>query len=119
MSGLYPQTSSLRNRRFQQDKGPPVPPKPDNPYSPNHGLPSESSALLKPLPPVPSDRHAGVTRDFEIKPLPLPPQSLSLKRTLYWILGFCLWFLLIVVLLPVITERDAMPGFSRWLRSLL
>jgi hypothetical protein len=29
------------------------------------------------------------------------------------------WFLLIVVLLPVITEKDAMPGFNKWLRSFL
>jgi hypothetical protein len=35
-----------------------------------------------------------------------------------WIAGLCLWFLTIVILLPIITERDAMPGFNQWLRRI-
>lgn len=81
----------------------------------------------KPLPIVPS---RGLTDGRSLKPLPpkpLPdiPQSntgskLSILRKTFLLVGaLCIWFLAVVVLLPVITERDAMPGFNRFLRRIL
>jgi hypothetical protein len=40
-------------------------------------------------------------------------------KTVILIAGFGIWFLVIVVLLPIITEKDAMPGFNKILRRLL
>lgn len=55
--------------------------------------------------------------NLQLKPLPIPPKSSTLQLTLLWVAAFFVWFLLIVVLLPVVTEKDAMPGFNRWLRE--
>jgi hypothetical protein len=62
----------------------------------------------KPLPPTPAD----------LKPLPPPPVGYILKTTSFWITGFCLWFMLIVIMLPVITEKDAFPGLNTWIGKL-
>ena len=40
-------------------------------------------------------------------------------KTMILVAGFGVWFLVIVVLLPIITEKDAMPGFNKLLRRLL
>lgn len=115
-------THTLRNRKFQLISDSPS----ESPYLNK----SETSASfdpvalsspgrLKPLPPVPiiGFKNDRPTTNVIFKPLPAPPRRHLLRYTLYWIAGFCLWFLFIVVLLPVITEKDAMPGFNRWLRS--
>jgi hypothetical protein len=101
---------------YVSDAGPPVPPKalPALPKDPHTQLrnrrpqPPPKDQKVLPLPP-------------SLKPLPqLPPNrdtSPNYRTTLFWVLGFCVWFLIIVVMLPVIMERDAMPGFNRWLRK--
>ncbi|KAH7348190.1 hypothetical protein BKA66DRAFT_477292 [Pyrenochaeta sp. MPI-SDFR-AT-0127] len=110
----------VRSRRpHATTSGPPVPPKPytqERTSSQKRGIASKHS---KPLPPVPPVTHSGgpIPSEAISKPLPGPPSTLSLRNTLLWIAAFCLWFLLTVVLLPVITEKDAMPGFNRWLRE--
>ena len=73
----------------------------------------------KPLPPIPRYKHIDFLGQgpLQSKTLPRSPSNLNLTTTLLWVAGFCLWFLLIVVLLPVIMEKDAMPGFNRWLRK--
>jgi hypothetical protein len=107
----------IRNRHVSNStQRPPVPPKP------GRTLPSlPAKQLSKPLPSIPHPREKGNSRNDKSieKPLPSPPNSLSLKSTSIWIAGLCLWFVAIVVLLPVITEKDAMPGFNQWLRKLL
>lgn len=97
---------SLRSRNtLNGSDKPPVPPK--------EGIKLSS----KPLPPAPHPRQQS-TGYVEKKPLPNPPTGLNLKRTFLWIIGLLLSFFTIVALLPIITERDAMPGFHRWLRKL-
>ncbi|KAF2118664.1 hypothetical protein BDV96DRAFT_642847 [Lophiotrema nucula] len=90
----------------RQRKGPPVPPK----------------HYTKPLPPAPI-LNPSVEKALPPKPLPLPPTQTaltsSLRGTLLWAAAFLIWFLAVVVLLPVVTERDAMPGFNRWLRDMM
>ncbi|KAF2731424.1 hypothetical protein EJ04DRAFT_10485 [Polyplosphaeria fusca] len=97
----------LRSRR-----APAVPPKDQikpRPRKPTLGS-VQPTPLNKSLPP---------------KPLPKipPPQSTArttgLRTFALVLVGFCLWFLVIVLLLPVITERDAMPAMNRWLRGIL
>ncbi|EUC38457.1 hypothetical protein COCCADRAFT_32397 [Bipolaris zeicola 26-R-13] len=116
----------IRNRRpFLDQEGPPVPPKPyasNTPSTTHDRLAAVTStpgnAISKPLPPVPGSRLSrGAGSKVVSKPLPSPPKSSTVRSTFLWILGFAVWFLLIVILLPVITEKDAMPGFNRWLRN--
>jgi hypothetical protein len=33
-----------------------------------------------------------------------------------WVLGFVVWFVVVVVMLPVVMEREAMIGVNAWLR---
>jgi hypothetical protein len=86
-------------------------------------MPSES----KPLPAIPYEKTVLVT-NLDAKPLPPKPlpalpehvtQAPNYRRTLLLIAALGVWFLLIVVLLPVIMERDAMLGLNRWLRHIL
>jgi hypothetical protein len=89
----------LRYRNDRKlDQKPPVPPKE------NGLLPS------KPLPPTPDSNQ-------DVKPLPPPPIRLSPWSTSLWLTAIVAWFILIVIMLPSITERDAMPLSNRWLRS--
>jgi len=124
MLNSNPQTHVLRNRKIHSS--------PDSPHEPldlvksQTPIPSGPIAslppdLLKSLPLVPKTRCDNRSRITEAiyKPLPPPPRNALVRNTLYWITGFCLCFLLIVVLLPVITEKDAMPGFNQWLQNLL
>ncbi|KAF2024711.1 hypothetical protein EK21DRAFT_117480 [Setomelanomma holmii] len=113
----------LRRRKLRSSShGPPVPPKhQNNPDLSRPGQqppvpPPEQHERHKPLPPAP--RATYFLEQFDLKPLPPPPASVSIRTTTLWIAGFVLWFVLIVVLLPVITEKDAMPSFKRWLRSV-
>ncbi|KAH8726111.1 hypothetical protein GQ44DRAFT_726465 [Phaeosphaeriaceae sp. PMI808] len=112
-------SEGIRNRKiFSSEHGPPVPPKSDrSPYviASKHDLQPS-----KPLPPVPGIRQMknSDTKNLTAKPLPQPPIGVNAKSVSLWIAGFVIWFLLIVILLPVITEKDAMPGFNRWLRNL-
>ncbi|KAF2711058.1 hypothetical protein K504DRAFT_500992 [Pleomassaria siparia CBS 279.74] len=88
---------------------------------------SQSLVADKGTKPLPSIPYGGDTVPPTPKPLPKPPikplpavpdQSVSrFLLTLSWILGFAVWFLLVVVLLPVIMERDAMPGLNTLLRN--
>ncbi|KAF1938861.1 hypothetical protein EJ02DRAFT_271137 [Clathrospora elynae] len=120
--------SALKNLHIRsrnphtKPNGPPVPPKPHNPTTPGRRPATTSpkpTERSKPLPPIPGVGLSGTCKiQSRRKPLPEPPKSSVLKSTLLWVTAFCLWFLLIVVLLPVITEKDAMPGFNRWLRQL-
>ncbi|KAF2688857.1 hypothetical protein K458DRAFT_154031 [Lentithecium fluviatile CBS 122367] len=98
----------------KDEAGPPVPPK---------ALPPLSTKLPTGLR---SRRPQPPPKDQKLPPLPptskalseLPPGgALDYRATLLWVLGFCVWFVVIVVMLPVIMERDVMPGFNRWLRQ--
>ena len=123
MSGNQFGDQHVRNRKPRpQDQGPPVPPKTLSNSIKRAAAPKPLSlhAHTKPLPSVPSlPLVASVTEEQQAKPLPAPPKDSTLRLTLLWVAAFCIWFLLIVVLLPVITEKDAMPGFNKWLRTLL
>jgi len=109
MTDAKNEAPGLRNRQSRQDNSPlppPVPPKPVR-HDPQHQKTTEQST--KPLPPTPTD----------LKPLPPPPIGSVLKTISFWVTGFCLWFMLIVIMLPFITEKDAFPGLNRWFRMLL
>ena len=110
MSSINDQQLRVRKPRLRKE-GPPVPPKEDR------GVHLHN----KPLPPTPGlkDTDEVPRRDVYVKPLPRPPQNLNLRATCLWIALFAVWLLLIVLLLPVITEKDAMPSFHRWLRYQL
>jgi hypothetical protein len=115
MSSDRPAPQTLRNRRPQPfADGPPVPPKPSTELSlsQRRGLaPPQPPRQLKPLPPVPQ------LQLIESKPLPRPPDKLKLGTTALWIAAFAAWFLLIVVMMPIIMEREAMIGVNVWLRG--
>ncbi|KAH9883032.1 hypothetical protein J1614_000399 [Plenodomus biglobosus] len=120
MSPKSPPPPQLRQRKPRQSvEKPPVPPKCNDFIPLEHTAPPHTSSRSKPLPPVPFHSHDEATeaRGLEAKPLPRPPSSVNLRTTCYWIVGFCLWFLLIVLLLPVITEKDAMPRFNQWVKE--
>lgn len=53
-----------------------------------------------------------------MKPLPRPPGGLKSGTTALWVAAFLVWFLLIVVMLPVVMERDAMIRMNAWLRGI-
>ncbi|KAF2640622.1 hypothetical protein P280DRAFT_517986 [Massarina eburnea CBS 473.64] len=118
------QNTSDIQRKQSIDIGPPVPPKEHIAASGNTKTLAEIRQrrplpLLKIEKPLPSAPAIAVS-----KPLPVPPSSrqegkVNYRTTLLWIGGFAVWFLLVVVLLPVIMERDAMPGFNRFLRQKL
>lgn len=115
MSSDGPASCNLRNRRQQSiADGPPVPPKPSKKLSlsQRRGLvPPEPPKQLKPLPPVPQ------LLPTESKPLPRLPYKLKLGKTALWFAVFAVWFVLIVVMLPIIMEREAMIGVNAWLRG--
>jgi hypothetical protein len=128
MSAFQFRDQHVRNRKLRtQDEGPPVPPKSfelENTAKSFRRMAVPSPLNLqrhsKPLPLLPrSPVTNGASEGLQSKPLPLPPKSVTLRSTLAWVAALFVWFLLIVVLLPVITEKDAMPGFNRWLRTLL
>jgi hypothetical protein len=100
---------------------PPVPPKSFDLTASTHGRGQtrlKSIGDQKPLPSRPSQfQTSQIESDHLSKPLPQPPKMFSVKTTLLWIVGFCLWFLVIVTILPIILEKDVMPGFNRWLRG--
>lgn len=103
MAHQVPAPAGLRNRHVPRDRSPLPPPVPPKDVEP------EVEEQSKPLPPTPAD----------LKPLPPPPTRVILQMTSFWITGFCLWFILVVIMLPVITEKDAFPGLNRWLRKLV
>ena len=105
----------VRNRKvLRYDEGPPLPPKSASAQAPSVRTPAR--LRTKPLPPAPALNKQ--IKAIHTRPLPPLPKDSRVKTTLLWVAGFCLWFLLIVILLPIITEKDAMPGFNRWLRQL-
>jgi hypothetical protein len=112
-SDLSNNQSLLRNRKPPPPtEGPPVPPKlnAQPSLSQRRGIgPLDPPKQLKPLPPVPQSDVPGS------KPLPRPPQRVKLGATVLWIGAFAVWFLLIVAMLPVVMERDAMIGLNAWL----
>ena len=115
MSSDGPASQNLRNRRQQLNSdGPPVPPKPSTKLSLSQrrglALPAPPEQL-KPLPPTPQ------LEWNESKPLPRPPTGFKLGTTVLWFVAFAAWFLLIVVMLPIILEREAMIGVNVWLRE--
>lgn len=117
MSSRLSPPQNLRNRRPQASlDGPPVPPKPGIKLSlsQRRGVtPPQPPKQLKPLPPVPR------FGPFESKPLPQIPENVNIGTTALWIVAFVVWFLLIVVMLPIIMEREAMIGVNAWLRAWL
>jgi hypothetical protein len=50
--------------------------------------------------------------------LPAPALESKVFRVILIILGLLIWFFAIVILLPIILERDAMPGLNRLLRRI-
>ncbi|KAF2627080.1 hypothetical protein BU25DRAFT_68591 [Macroventuria anomochaeta] len=115
MSNNFSGSHTLRNRKLQTNlDGPPVPTKLDTKPSlfQRRGLQlPDPPRQLKPLPAVP------LPDSVEYKPLPRPPESIKLGTTLLWIAGFAVWFMVVVVMLPVIMEREAMIGVNAWLRG--
>jgi hypothetical protein len=88
---------------------------------PSRSIPDREAKPL-PSPPCHTSRNSHAD-SLPSKPLPVPPvapvtrTTVDYRSALLWAVFFCVWFLLIVLLLPVIMERDAMPGLNRWLRS--
>lgn len=125
MSNLGQPSIRSRNSRNSKD-APPVPPKGHPALTTATAIPAAIfQQQPKPLPPTPYggipsalDQTSNLNSGW--KPLPRPPVSSSsvVKNTLLWIAGFCVWFLLVVVALPIILEQDAMPGLNRWLRTV-
>lgn len=93
-----------------------LPPEPPLPLDPNR----ETKPL--PSPPCLVVSELVASKCLPSKPLPaapvapVTPTTVNYRSTLLWMAFFCVWFLLIVLLLPLIVERDAMPGLNRWLR---
>jgi hypothetical protein len=110
-----PASQNLRHRKPQPIvDGPPVPPKSSTKQSLSQRrgvVPPQPPRQLKPLPPVPQ------LQSIEAKPLPRLPDRLKLGTTAFWFAAFAVWFLLIVVMLPVVMEREAMIGVNTWLRG--
>lgn len=116
----------VRQRKIHDHETPPAPEKPT--VSARSFAPPPAQKPL-PAPPRHDPPIAITSKKLPPKPLPDLPgtettaRRLDYQKTLLWLFGFVLWFLLIAVLLPVITERDAMPGFNRsirtWIRRLL
>ncbi|KAJ4983656.1 hypothetical protein SVAN01_10867 [Stagonosporopsis vannaccii] len=116
-----PEDEYLRNRN-----PPPVPPKPSSPTSISTSisssslsrrrgrLPPSTPVQLKPLPPTP------LSEDRDGKPLPeLPTTGVKWRATALWVLGFGAWFAVIVLMLPVIMEREEVLGGMRgWIRAV-
>lgn len=73
-------------------------------------LPATPSAGFKPLPPKPLPDLPAKTNESS---------SSNHLKTFLFISALCIWFLAIVLLLPIITERDAMPGLNRFLRRVI
>ena len=121
---------TLRNRKppVLHHDPPPVPPKADTAPKLTTAAPSlsqrrgvqtpEAPRRLKPLPPVPLTRAGRGDGGLDVKPLPRPPGGLKSGTTALWIAAFVVWFLLIVVMLPVVMEREAMIGMNAWLRGV-
>ncbi|PSN68182.1 hypothetical protein BS50DRAFT_358987 [Corynespora cassiicola Philippines] len=118
---------NLKKRGPNSRQDPPVPLKliQDHPRNVQSLADTRPNGLIKPLPlvPAPSPIARGASKALPPKPLPeIPGPSdfdhleVNYRYTLYWMAGFAVWFVLIVVLLPIITEKDAMPGFNRFLR---
>lgn len=106
--------TSTQPKIASQNCRPPVPPKPHakSSLSQRRGLqPPDPPKQLRPLPPVPQ---IGLELDF--KPLPQRPQQVQVYTTALFVAAFAVWFLLIVVMLPIIMEREAMVGLNTWLR---
>lgn len=36
---------------------------------------------------------------------------------MFWVTGLGVWFVAVVLLLPVVMEGDALPGLNRWFRA--
>ncbi|KAF2788892.1 hypothetical protein K505DRAFT_420809 [Melanomma pulvis-pyrius CBS 109.77] len=91
-------------------------------------LPSQRPPIprkeFKPLPPPPHPTSSELLASKSLPPKPLPgiptahanPKTPNYIFTLYWIALFGVWFLIIILLLPVVMEKDAMPGLNRLLR---
>src|SRR5689334_13907767 len=103
---------------FSESKPPPVPPK-------ESGQISETSHTRirqrRPHPPPKDDKPLPNAPQW--KPLPAPPSGVRDSKpnhqiTLLWLVGFFVCFLLIVVLLPVIMEREAMINTNAYLSNL-
>jgi hypothetical protein len=121
MSIEFSGAKDLRHRYVPRNaNAPPVPPKSSDSSTTRgrgHARP-QSARLQKPLPLYPPLYGKRSKGDESLhKPLPQPPFGSSFKNILLWVGGFCVWFIIIVLLLPVILEEDAMPGLNRWLRS--
>ena len=71
---------------------------------------------LKALPPLPPNKSLDHSTQAVFKPLPAVPRELNGKSTLIWITGLMVWFFLVILLLPVFLEAEAMPGMNRILR---
>ncbi|KAL6707110.1 hypothetical protein ACN47E_004862 [Coniothyrium glycines] len=117
MSGT--QYLRLRQTHYNR-KGPPVPRKfdtaaPSTKHAPTTGRQPQHKPL--PLPPFQDQICSDTINRSILKPLPPPPNHFALGQTLLWVAGIATWFLLIVLLLPIVTEKDAVPSLNRWLRN--
>lgn len=78
----------------------------------------------KPLPPLPPSvqQKTPTSKPLSSKPLPSVPVSVQAQpnyRTAFLIVsGLFVWFLAIVVMLPIIMEREAMIGLNNVLRKV-
>lgn len=82
-----------------------------------HRLTKES----KPLPSTPQMEKQG-SKPLPPKPLPeLPSDELNPRqhfKTLLYLGAIVIWFLAIVLLLPIVTEKNHMPRLNKLLREL-
>lgn len=74
---------------------------------------------MKPLPPVPVP--ALPLKDASLAPgkaLPEIPWQPDYAGTILWVAGLALWFIGVVLLLPVVLKGDALPGLNQVVRRL-
>jgi hypothetical protein len=74
---------------------------------------------VKPLPAPPRDATVrfGRAQGGTAKPLPEIPRRPDYTTTLFWIGGMGIWFLAVVLLLPVFLEGDALPRLNGGIRK--
>ncbi|KAF2268912.1 hypothetical protein CC78DRAFT_529548 [Lojkania enalia] len=105
-----------------------APPEPQPPPSiiSHHLRHRKETSTTKPLPrpPVPTSNPSPfqLNKALPQKPLPIPPagnQGFNYRTFALIVVGFVGWFIAIVLLLPVIIEREAMPRTNCFLQSLI
>ncbi|OAG01737.1 uncharacterized protein CC84DRAFT_1221221 [Paraphaeosphaeria sporulosa] len=112
-------TLQVRRRRPPPLTGPAVKPLPPPPPTGDAVRFEGAERGIEEPPPQPpvKDVRLDETKSRTTKPLPGIPWRPDYKGTILWIAALGIWFLLVVLLLPVLLEADALPGLNKILRN--